>query len=208
MTKAGMLTLTLVRSGATEWDDAGRLQGAIDLPLSESGRESLGATLDAALNGKARAHTLVLHGPDEASRQTAQAIVDRGAARRREIADLHDAELGLWSGLRESELLERHPTLLKAWRDDPGSITPPDGENLLEAEERILAALRRAVARCGRGPVAVVLRPLAYALVRTWQQDRPIADFWRIADEAPPVETFETDRARLDAVRTGQRAGA
>lgn len=61
MTKPGTVTLTLVRSGATEWDDAGRLQGATDLPMSESGREALLATLDSSLNGKAKLLTAVLH---------------------------------------------------------------------------------------------------------------------------------------------------
>ncbi len=208
MTKPGTVTLTLVRSGATEWDDAGRLQGATDLPLSESGREALLATLDASLNGKAKLLTAVLHGPDEASAQTAQAIADRGAGRRRESAGLRDMDLGLWAGLRQTELLDRHPTLFRTWREDPGSITPPDGENLLEAEERILGALSRATAKAGKGPVAVVLRPLALALVRCWIQERPLTELWQAVEESSPVETFEAPRSRLDSVRTGQRAGA
>lgn len=208
MTKTGTMTITLVRSGATEWDDAGRLQGTTDLPLSESGRQSLGATLDASLNGQAKALSLVLHGPDDASRQTAQAIVERGGARRREVEDLRDMDIGLWAGLRESELVERHPTLLRAWREDPGSLTPPDGENLVEAEERILGALRRVASKAGRAPIAVVLRPLAFAIVRCWLLDRPLSELWRVAEEATPVETIEIDRSRLDAVRTGSRAGA
>ncbi len=208
MTKAGNLTLTLVRSGATEWDDAGRLQGSTDLPMSESGREALVASLDTSLNGQAKALTLILHAPDEASRQTAQAIVERGGARRREVEDLQDMDLGLWAGLRESELIERHPTLLRAWREDPGSLTPPDGENLVDAEERIITALSRAVSKAGKGPVAIVLRPLAFAIVRCWLQERPLAELWRVTEDAPTIETLEVDRSRLDSVRTGVRAGA
>ncbi|MBL0921180.1 MAG: histidine phosphatase family protein [Phycisphaerales bacterium] len=208
MSKPGTLTLTLVRSGATEWDDAGRLQGSTDLPMSESGREALAACLEHSLNGQAKALTLVLHACDEASVQTAQAIVDRGGARRREAPGLCDMDIGLWAGLREAELFERHPTLFRTWREDPGSITPPDGENLIDAEERILGALSRSLSKVSRGPVAVVLRPFARAVVRCRLQDRPLAELWKAADEAQPIETFEVPRSRLEPVRTGLRAGA
>ena len=208
MSKPGTLTLTLVRSGATEWDDAGRLQGATDLPMSESGREALGASLEVSLNGQAKALTTILHGPDEASVQTAQAIAERGGARRREIAGLHDMDLGLWAGLREAELIERHPTLFRTWREDPGSITPPDGENLIEAEERIIGALSRALSKVSRGPVAIVLRPMALAMVRCRVENRPLADLWKAAEESQAIETFHAPRSRFDAVRTELRAGA
>ncbi|HVZ93598.1 MAG TPA: histidine phosphatase family protein, partial [Phycisphaerales bacterium] len=52
MGKQTGIQVVLVRSGRTEWDDAGRLQGVTDLPLSESGRSALGGQLGSAFGGE------------------------------------------------------------------------------------------------------------------------------------------------------------
>jgi len=60
MAKKDQIDLLLVRSGRTEWEEAGRLQGQADLPLSEAGREVVLANLRHLLAGDAPALTAVL----------------------------------------------------------------------------------------------------------------------------------------------------
>lgn len=55
MGKQSGTTIILLRCGRTDWDDAGRLQGATDLPLSESGRSELAAAVDAAFGDPSQA---------------------------------------------------------------------------------------------------------------------------------------------------------
>lgn len=196
-----MIELVLVRSGATDWDDGGRLQGDTDLPLSEPGREALNAALDLGLVDAASGAAVVLHGPDEASRQTAHEAAIRLSARTREVAGLRDVNLGLWAGLRDAELAERQPSLHRQWRDDPASVTPPEGENLADAEDRALAALAKALSRTTRGPVVVVLRPMLHALLRSWLRQEPMSRLWEVADGAPAIERLQVDRDSLTTAR-------
>ncbi len=210
MAKNGTIHVLLVRSGATEWDDAGRAQGETDLPLCPSGRERLAAELSdhfrccagsawSELDG-------VLHAPDEASRETAAILATMAGARTRELDGLRAMNMGLWEGLRDAELLERHPTAYQQWLEDPTVVTPPDGESLPEAEERLLEALRKGLAR--RSSAAVVLRPPAFGLLRCWLLGRPATDLWKVIEEAPCIESFVIERSRLKELPSRARARA
>ena len=51
-THTSMLTILLIRSGQTEYDSQGRIQGTLDVPLSEEGRrEVLAAAMELAGQG-------------------------------------------------------------------------------------------------------------------------------------------------------------
>lgn len=210
MANVGDITVLLVRAGATEWDDAARLQGETDLPLSESGRQRLLHELGVFLGSGGRGIDLmsVLHGPDEASKETASLLARATHARRREIRDLQPVSLGLWEGLREAELLDRHPSAYRQWMEDPASVTPPQGERFADASDRLTAALSRALSRSGKRTIAVVLRPIAHALVRCWLTGRPATELWSARDDSPAFERLVTPRTLLAAPPAPARASA
>ena len=55
-----MLTILLVRSGMTEFDSQGRIQGTLDVPLSDEGRQQAEAAAD-DLAERARVDRRALH---------------------------------------------------------------------------------------------------------------------------------------------------
>jgi broad specificity phosphatase PhoE len=159
--------LTLVRSGRTEWEEGGRLQGRSDLPLCAHAQANLDAMIAqlAGPDGKPDVD-VVLHGPDEASAATAVRLGEVTGARVRAVKNLRAFDLGLWEGLLEEDLLERYPSAFKQWRDDPASVRPPEGELFSDAEARLLGALGRSVEKHAGRSIAAVLRPLEFGILR------------------------------------------
>ncbi len=210
MADQGSIQLILIRTGATDWDDAGRLQGLTDLPLSTPGKEALNQHLSEfrSANPDIENPSSVLHATDEASRQSGALAARVLGGRSRDLEPLHDVGLGLWEGLLEDELLERHPSAHRQWREDPSMATPPEGEPVLDAEARLLDALSRATAKGSKRPIAVVLRPTAFALIRSWLTGQPVSRLWETLEMAPPVDVLHIHRSRLLArrEREGSRA--
>lgn len=51
---------------------------------------------------------------------------------------LNEIGFGKWEGLSFDEILKQYPQLFPLWLKDPTCHTPPDGEPLLSAQERIM----------------------------------------------------------------------
>ena len=175
----------LLRSGRTTWDDEGRLQGRTDLPLSESGRTAFIAGLRHALGPDNAGFTVVHHGPDEASRESAEIVAKQTGSKLKEIKGFEGMDVGLWDGLLEAELRERHPRALKQWRNDPTLVTPPEGETVSALTERLLNTLVRVVEKPGDKPVVVILRQIGYGLLANLLTDRRSTDLWKMIHEGP-----------------------
>ena len=208
MARTDDLRVLLVRSGPTDWDDAGRLQGDTDLPLSDCGRDAFAARVASVASDPAHdALDVVLHGPDECSGQSGRILAAQLGVRARQVEDLREMDLGLWEGMRESELLERHPTVYKQWRADPTSVTPPDGDTLADAEARSKRA--PCISRSIVGPWRRRDRPspdLAGS-ERCWLTGRPLDDLWEVVSEAPEGEWFTVARERLKELAVESRRG-
>jgi len=197
-----LIDLLLVRSCRSEWDEASRLGGDCDIPAASR----WGEELDAALAGvDVGSITAVLCGPDEASQQTAGVLgrlIDR---KPRVIEGLREVDLGLWEGQRLEALQDRFPGAIKQWREDPSSVKAPQGEAFEQAEQRLMAALARSIEKLnGRAKrVAVVLRPLAFHVVRNHLHGRAMREGWDAAACGPLPEGLRVARTALLAPQRG-----
>lgn len=201
MAETKPITLTLIRTGATSWELAGRLAGGVDVPLC---KEAEAQCPDLAREVAAAAPGLVLHAGDQASRVTADAVAEAAGSKVRELADLADINLGLWAGLTESSLEERSPTIWRLWREDPTAVSIPEGEQVGAASERITGCLVRALSKSKDGAsVAVVLRPIAFGLVRCWLDGMPPSLLWQALESGGRIDrrTIAKERLRRDGAR-------
>jgi len=104
------VTITFVRHGKTEWNDAKRFQGQSDIPLSDAGRAQARALADSlALVPFTRAYASDL----DRALATARTI-----ARPHDVAVVPDSRLrefnfGAWEGLTWAQIVERWPELAK-----------------------------------------------------------------------------------------------
>lgn len=206
MSKPQHINVLIIRSGQSEWDQNGRLVGQVDLPLCEQAKRDLDQT-SAVLEGAELSS--ILHAPDQCSKATAAAYARVTSAKLKSIDDLADIDLGLWEGLRAEDLEEKAPKAYKGWRENPANVNVPEGESLAEASSRITIALAKALEKL-RAPdpgVGIVLRPMAYGLVRCWLTGRPLSELWEVM-EGPPAEWHELSRAQLKQTRELSRIGS
>ena len=138
------MKILLARHGETRWNAEGRYQGQEDIPLSDVGiaqATALGERLMALRIDRAVASPL--------ARATRTAQLALGVARASKLAfDDGFLEIGHgdWEGLLTSEIAERDPERLRAWREAPETVRMPGegGESLPMVLDRAWQALARA----------------------------------------------------------------
>ncbi len=185
MAKRTSITLTLIRCGETTWDAQGRIHGATDLPLSDAGRSALVAEVKRWGTMKVPS---IHHPPDEAATDTAR-LFAAGATKLRAVHELADPNLGLLEGLTEQEFAERFRSRYKQWKEDPVTLSAPEGDEMPEAADRIFRAVAKIVQRSRSEEVAIVLHDLGLAMLRCWFADRSLASM-RDMDDRPACERF------------------
>jgi broad specificity phosphatase PhoE len=208
MAKALAKRLLVMRSGLTDWDAAGRVQGSTDLPICSAGHASVLEALEHA--GKAEL-TAVITAPDEASRETARVVADRLGGKIVVVQELSEMALGLWEGMRYEDLERRFCRAGRLFLEDPCGVTAPEGEALDEYSVRFMKALRKAVGKCRLGTsAAVVLRPIGLGVARCALNDVDLGQLWSMVTERPPAEWYEVQRhdPRLKAAPARFRARA
>jgi broad specificity phosphatase PhoE len=174
--------LVLVPWPETSWSAAGRVAGATPLPLTKTGHEqALSWCQELAAVGL----SAVYSSSEPASVETARALSRRFRARHKQMAGLAEVDAGLWDGLTTAELKRRFPKIFKRWYDDPSSVCPPEGEDVAEASERLKAALERIVGKHDDGNAAVVLGPLAFALVRCLMESASLSQLRAFMRDRP-----------------------
>lgn len=206
MGKSKDIRVLLVRTGETEWDRAGRIAGSTDVPLSIGGFEAV-RTL--AQEFKETRLSSVYCGPDEASQTTARELAQVTGGKVKVIDELGEIHLGLWEGMLETELQEKCPKAFRQWEEDPSVIQAPEGESLDQAQTRIMEAIGRSLskAKTDNGAVAVVLRPVAMALVGCALGGVPNRNVWSMVESGPVTQWHTLPRDLGTEARQGARAG-
>ncbi len=208
MSKPTGYTITLLRAGDTSWDEEQRLIGTTDLPMTDLGADEVARALHEAEFEHPFSVVLV---SDEESASTAARMLPRGSETKiKTIAELSNVGLGLWEGVLWSDLEDRNPSCYTQWRDHPERITPPEGESLLDAQERLLSAIQKSLSKI-KGPrpqVAIVLRPLAWAIFRSWLSGEKISSIWSQLEQPVTIEHFEVTKAQLENRKQSTKASA
>jgi broad specificity phosphatase PhoE len=148
----------LVEAGPTPWDVEQRISGAVSLPLTAEAIDAVRHLVDSLGNDIAAVYR---HAGDEACDETAKIIAKKFNLRPRDNPDLQEVNLGLWQGLTQDELRSRFTKAFDQWEENPLTVTPPDGEPLTEAIDRISDALKRILRRNKDLQVAIALRPMS-----------------------------------------------
>lgn len=180
-----MTLLGLIRHGRTAWNDAGRMTGRADIPLTEQGRAALtGLRPPDELDGA------VWHvSPLLRARQTA-AILSGGGVELKIEARLIEMDFGAYEG-RTLEELRADPEAGMAANEARGlDFLPPGGESPRMVRDR-LAPFLGEVGRSGGRHVAVAHKSVIRAIFAA-------AHDWDMLGR--PSVKLRWDRAHLFAV--------
>jgi broad specificity phosphatase PhoE len=179
-----------MRSGRTEWDLLGRVQGAADLPLAAVGLEGVQGQAQGLSSQKLNS---IACAPDEASRATAELLKKATGCRKVVIVpELGEMALGLWEGLRYEELENRYCRAGRQFLTDPCGVIVPEGEAFESYGDKVRAALAQVMARQKRGAtVGVVVRPIALGVMRCLLNTADFGQLWAMLNDRPDVEWYQ-----------------
>jgi len=178
-----MLSLLLVRTGATEYDCQGRVQGTLDVPLSEDGRQQIEQVAEQVAGFEIDA---LYAGPCGATQLSANILAERLKLKVKTIDGLSNLDHGLWQGMLISDVKSKQPKVYRQWQDHPETVCPPDGETLLSARVRLQQVFARIAKKHKSGTVAIVIdQPLA-RLTRNVLRDEPLGNLWCVSGEDLP----------------------
>jgi broad specificity phosphatase PhoE len=161
--------LALIRHGPTEWNAQKRVQGSIDIPLSEAGRARMARLLPPKGFERVRAFA----SPRIRARQTAALLGLENPVLDERLAEQN---WGQWEGLTREQMLARDGQNAFERAGQGLAFHPPGGESTAEVHARVQAFFWD-VAQTAEDAVAVshmgVLRA-AYALASGWDMSAPM----------------------------------
>ncbi len=184
------MQLCFVRHGETEWNLQGRYQGRADPPLCAAG-----AATARGIAGQvnADAHLLLVSSPLQRATATAALVATAcGAATALPDARLGEIDFGAWQGLTQAQVKLRWPRMLRRWKQSPESFRFPDGESLVDAQERLSDFLHHPPWPLGRaGAVLAVSHAGMIRLAALIAERRPLAQFRQVAVPSGALWAFE-----------------
>ena len=195
------MRILLARHGETPWNAEGRYQGQIDIPLSPVGEgqaNALGQRLKDVRIDRAVASPL-----SRAQLTARLALGDARADMLQTDADLREIAHGEWEGLLASEIQQKDPARLLAWREEPENVLMPGGESLRQVLDRSWRGLARATEGLGEDDTLLVVAHDAVNRVLLCRiLGLPIARLWTFRQapttlnllEGPSVEQLEVVR--------------
>ncbi|HZH43639.1 MAG TPA: histidine phosphatase family protein [Lysobacter sp.] len=194
------MRVLLARHGETAWNAEGRYQGQEDIPLSEIGLRQAQA-LGERLRGVPV--TRAVCSPLSRARQTAELALGARDLPLTLDPGLMEIAHGTWEGLLASEIRERDPERMRAWREAPHEVLMPEGESLQHVLERAWPALLRACD--GLGPddtLLVVAHDAVNRVLLCRILGLPLARLWSFRQAPTTLNLLEGDRAEtLEVVR-------
>ena len=197
------MKVLLARHGETPWNAEGRYQGQRDIALSDNGERQ------ARLLGERLVQVPITHAvasPLGRARRTAElALGEARAPQLRLDEGLMEIGHGDWEGLLASEIRERDPGLLAAWRDAPETVQMPGpgGESITQVLDRSWPAFERACE--GLGPddtLLVVAHDAVNRVILCRILGLPLSRMWSFRQAPTTLNLLEGESAAtLDVVR-------
>lgn len=188
-----MSKILLIRPGITEYDQQGRVQGTLDIPLCEDGRQQV-----AAMVAQLRDQPIetIYASPCESAVQTADALATACGLKVKTLDKLRNVDHGLWQGMLVEEVKTKQPKVYRQWQEQPETVCPPQGETLSAAKERVQAVLARLLKKHkGEGLLAIIVpEPLASVICNVLGKEG-WGDLWQCARCAAKWQLIEVPEA-------------
>jgi alpha-ribazole phosphatase len=181
--------LFLIRHGDTVDEETKKVyKGSIDIPLSNKGiarMEKVAAFLSR--------YTLDILYTSTLSRSTESARIigkPHNLGVNRESA-FNELGFGRWEGLSFSEIKVGYPELFPLWLKNPVFYTPPGGERLLDAQERIMTGLYRIIETERGRNVAIVCHAGTLKIIISTLLALDLSGMYRLAQDYGCVDIID-----------------
>ena len=189
-----MVQFVLIRPGSTDYDEQGRIQGTLDIPLNAHGNSEIDQVIPELQELGLDA---LYCSPCLPAMQSAERIAASLGLKVKELPHLQNINHGLWQGMLVEEVRIKQPKVYRQWQDQPACIRPPEGETVAEAYERVQSSLGRLLKKHKTGRIGLVApEPLA-TLVRCYFGRGELANLWRANSEGQTWELIDVEPQSL-----------
>lgn len=173
-----MLRIYLTRHGETEWNKEGLLQGKSDVKLSAEGIHQAHLLANYLLSHK---FDVVYSSDLSRAVETAEILAAKFNLPVNTTPYLREVNFGDWEGESISDLAKEHPKSFGRFFTAPERCHPPNGETFLEAQARVMIALRNIIAEHDNQNVLIVAHGAVNRLIIGAALDMPIHKMWAIS---------------------------
>lgn len=192
-------TFILVRHGETDWNREGRYQGKLDIPLNANGREQA-AKLAAGL---ASLKLDVAYSSHLARAfETAHTVCAKRGLEVIKEPGFAEINHGDWEGKLATEVGEKWPKELDAWRNWPHTVLMPNGERIADVQVRAVRALTQLARKHDGQTVLVAAHDATNKALLCWASEAPLSSFWRFKQDPTALNCLEVT---IDGEKTTPR---
>jgi len=191
-----MSQIVLIRPCSTDYDEQGRIQGTLDIPLNAQGSAS---AQQLAEQLRPLNISIIYSSPGQSSWQTASAIGETLDVKVKKVDSWQNVDHGLWQGMLLDDIRRKHPKVFRQWQEQPENICPPEGETLGDALCRARAALEKLLRKQKAKAIALVVPEPLGAIVRSLLIQGQIGESckrksscgsWELVELTPPTLRF------------------
>ncbi len=180
----------LVRPGATEFDEQGRIKGSLDIPMSKLGHQQA----DSLAQELAPTHVKTIYvSPCESARETALRLAEGRGVKVKVVDAFRNIDHGLWHGKLIDELRRNHPKLYRQGQQAPDELCPPGGETIRDAKARVIKAVRKIVRKNRDQVVALVVPDPMAAVVQSVLRGVATPDLWESETDSGRWQLIESE---------------
>ena len=171
-----MVQFVLIRPGTSEYDEQGRIQGNLDIPLTEQGKREVQQSIGEL---KPLGLSVVYSSSCKASWQTASAIAAGLGIKARQLETLQNLNHGLWQGMQVEEVKRKQPKVFRQWQEHPELVCPPEGELFADCRDRVEAALVKLQKKHREGIIGIVAAEPLASMIHCIVAHCDTADDWK-----------------------------
>jgi len=184
-----MTRLIIVRHGETEWNRVERFRGQYDIPLNQTGISQ--AEKSAKFIATYWKPAAVYSSPLSRAMATAEAIARINQLTVQPHPQLIDINYGDWQGLTPEEVRLHWTEQAENWYEHPEFAQVPNGETLIEVQQRAMQAVREICTLYPKQDVVLVSHTVVNRLMLLAMVGAGIDRFWHIRQEPCAVNVVE-----------------
>ena len=196
MSRTATLTRVLIiRPGATEFDDQGRMKGSLDMPLSDLGEKQIQTLAEALADVPIRT---IYCAPCESARVTAETLAQENAVSGRDIRikvidAFKNVDHGLWHGKLVDEVRRNHPRVYRQGVEHPDEFCAPGGEEFADAKARVKKAVKKCVRKGRDEMIALVVPDPMASVITSILSGEAMESLWQHEIDSASWQIVETE---------------
>jgi broad specificity phosphatase PhoE len=185
-----MVRIVLIHPGSTDYDAQGRIQGTLDMPLNDIGRQEVLQLVEAL---RLQGMEVLYASESEPSQETATTLAAGLGIKVKTLGKMHNLDHGLWQGMLVDEVKLKQPKVYRQWLEQPECVRPPEGETVGEARERVQTSLRKLLKKHEGDVIGLVVPDPLARVVRSYLLNAQLGDLWHATDEHGHWETINVE---------------